>query len=77
LGFEFPLIDRVGQISHIVWNIEYTESSSEYSAYDIELLGLDITKRVENEKLITKMAYHDFLTDLPNRVMLYERYGNQ
>ncbi len=73
LGFEFPLIDRVGQISHIVWNIEYTESSSEYSAYDIELLGLDITKRVENEKLITKMAYHDFLTDLPNRVMLYEK----
>lgn len=48
-GFEFSLIDRVGRISHIVWNVEYSEETSDNNAYNIELLGLDITKRVEAE----------------------------
>lgn len=37
-----------------------------------EILGNAIT-RVESEKLISHMAYHDALTRLPNRNLLYDR----
>lgn len=36
----------------------------------------DITTLKEHEKAISHMAYHDFLTDLPNRVLFLERLKN-
>jgi len=36
----------------------------------------DITKIKENEKAISHMAYYDFLTDLPNRVLFLGRLKN-
>lgn len=39
------------------------------------LLGshLDITRRKEKDELIQRLAYHDALTDLPNRTLMLER----
>ncbi|MFY9329407.1 MAG: EAL domain-containing protein [Georgfuchsia sp.] len=36
-------------------------------------IGTDITKQKEFEERITRLAYHDSLTDLPNRVLLRDR----
>jgi len=34
----------------------------------------DITERKRAEKIIRHLAYHDVLTDLPNRALLYDRF---
>lgn len=36
-------------------------------------IAQDITKRKQDERMINYMAYHDALTELPNRRMFYER----
>ena len=33
----------------------------------------DITERKQAEEKIKKMAYHDYLTGLPNRALFYDR----
>jgi len=38
--------------------------------------GKDITNRMQAEERLHHLAYHDILTDLPNRVLLVERISN-
>jgi len=38
--------------------------------------GKDITERMQTEERLHHLAYHDILTDLPNRVLLVERISN-
>ncbi len=38
--------------------------------------GKDITDRMQTEERLHHLAYHDILTDLPNRVLLVERISN-
>ena len=38
--------------------------------------GKDITERMQTEERLHHLAYHDVLTDLPNRVLLVERISN-
>jgi len=38
--------------------------------------GKDITERMQAEERLHHLAYHDILTDLPNRVLLVERISN-
>ncbi len=38
--------------------------------------GKDITERMQSEERLHHLAYHDILTDLPNRVFLVERINN-
>lgn len=38
--------------------------------------GKDITERMQSEERLHHLAYHDILTDLPNRVLLVERINN-
>lgn len=67
---------------------EYRAISKDKSVITFELYGskidyngrdaiigtvIDITERKNNEKMIKHMAYHDQLTDLPNRYLLREK----
>ncbi len=36
----------------------------------------DVTDRIKSEEAINRLAYHDVLTGLPNRAMLYERLNH-
>lgn len=45
----------------------------EHDVEGVYCIAQDITKRKQDERMINYMAYHDALTDLPNRRMFYER----
>ncbi len=53
-GLEFSLKDKDGNFKHIFWNINFNENSPQSSAYKIELIGLDITTRVDAESDLLK-----------------------
>ena len=38
-------------------------------------MARDITERKRAEELISYQAYHDILTDLPNRILFKDRLG--
>lgn len=56
----------------IGWVLRCTCSDSGH-AEAIVGMGRDITDRKEAEQTITKLAYHDPITGLPNRSLLYDR----
>jgi PAS domain S-box-containing protein len=79
-GFEFSLKDREGNIKTVIWNIEFNENFYKGNCNTIELIGIDITKRVDAEnkllesyEVIKTLAYYDSLTGLSNRYILYEK----
>lgn len=45
----------------------------DYQVIEVVGTAFDITERKKNEQLINHMAYHDALTDLPNRILFHER----
>ncbi|MFP7299276.1 EAL domain-containing protein [Neobacillus niacini] len=57
-----------------VLTVELFGSKINYNGRDA-IIGtlIDITERKNNEKMIKHMAYHDQLTDLPNRYLLREK----
>ena len=75
--------DEVGSVTY-----EYRAIRKDKSVITLELFGskivyngsdaiigtvIDITERKNTEKMIKHMAYHDQLTDLPNRYLLREK----
>ncbi len=79
-GLEFSLKDKDGGIKTALWNIDFSGNLYRGNCDTVELIGIDITKRVEAEnkllesyEVIKNLAYYDSLTGLPNRYILYER----
>ena len=79
-----------GKVSSFTYSLE-RESGRGVSYYNVTISPLfdlkrtiigaigtnhDITTMRENEKMIRHMAYYDFITDLPNRVLFLDRLKN-
>lgn len=60
-GFEMPLMNKDGVPCHILWNVSVIKDKED-DGIQIEILGIDMTDRVEYEKKI--LATHDELTAL-------------
>ncbi|MCX8111257.1 MAG: diguanylate cyclase [Syntrophorhabdaceae bacterium] len=70
--FSFRAKRKDNQIIHL----EVFGSSMTYQGRP-SIIGtlIDITERVRAEETIKHMAYHDILTGLPNRVLLFDRFN--
>ncbi|MFA5290216.1 MAG: sensor domain-containing diguanylate cyclase, partial [Candidatus Izemoplasmatales bacterium] len=70
LNHETALIKRNGEIANVIWNsglllmLNY-DNLEEYISF-----GVDVTEKRKITDQIRKLAYHDSLTDLPNRSSL-------
>lgn len=72
---EFPIINSLGTNSYILWSIK--NNTDMFALKDcIEIIGVDITDRKENELKIIELAYFDTLTGLPNRTHSAELVNN-
>jgi len=70
---EFRIVDKDGRII-------YVRTSSRPIYKDGEIVGItalmtDITERKQLEQKLEEMVTHDFLTGLPNRVLLTDRFS--
>ena len=70
--WEFRIVDKDGRII-------FVRTSSRPLYEDGEIVGIttlmtDITERKQLEQKLEEMATHDFLTGLPNRVLLLDRF---
>ena len=71
--WEFRILDKDGRV---IW--VRTSSRPQYQDGDtvgITALMTDITERKQMEQKLEEMATHDFLTGLPNRVLLLDRFN--
>jgi diguanylate cyclase (GGDEF)-like protein/PAS domain S-box-containing protein len=71
--WEFRILDKDGRV---IW----VRTSSRPQYQDGETVGItalmtDITERKRMEQKLEEMATHDFLTGLPNRVLLLDRFN--
>jgi len=71
--WEFRILDKDGRVI-------YVRTSSRPVYEEGEIVGItalitDITERKELEQKLVKMAMHDFLTGLPNRILLIDRFN--
>lgn len=73
-GLTLDLTDG-GMTKHLEVNIGMIQSSEPGSDRRALVVIDDITRRVEDELTIFKMAYYDALTGLPNRLLLMDRLG--
>lgn len=58
--------NRGGQYRHLEWSLASGHET-------LFVAALDVTDRVAEESRLQKMAYHDRLTGLPNRVLFFDR----
>jgi diguanylate cyclase (GGDEF)-like protein/PAS domain S-box-containing protein len=70
--WEFRLLDKDGRVI-------FVRTSRQLLYKDGKVIGItavmsDITQRKQMEQKLEEMATHDFLTGLPNRVLLTDRY---
>jgi diguanylate cyclase (GGDEF)-like protein/PAS domain S-box-containing protein len=73
-GIEWELTRRDGSIR----NIEETVSLiRDAKGEPVGFRGLvrDVTERKNHETIIKQLAYHDFLTGLPNRLLFFDRFN--
>ena len=68
--FEIELRMKSGRIQTMVWSAEKIELKGQH--YLINAIK-DVTVRKEMEQEIKRIAYHDTLTGLPNRMLLMDR----
>jgi diguanylate cyclase (GGDEF)-like protein/PAS domain S-box-containing protein len=71
--WEFRIVDKDGRVI-------FVRTSSRPLYKDSEIVGItalmtDITERKKLEQKLEEMATHDFLTGLPNRVLLHDRFN--
>jgi diguanylate cyclase (GGDEF)-like protein/PAS domain S-box-containing protein len=71
--WEFRILDKDGRV---IW----VRTSSRPTYQDGETVGItalmtDITERKQMEHKLEEMATHDFLTGLPNRILLLDRFN--
>ena len=69
-NFEVELRMKSGEIKTMLWSAENIELKGQ--RYLVNAIK-DITARKEMEEEIQRMAYHDPLTGLPNRMLLFDR----
>lgn len=48
-----------------------------YAGQECLAVGIDITERKQYEEIISHQAFHDNLTDLPNRILLKDRFEQE
>ena len=69
LNYETELVTKSGAHLSILWNsgavAMQNSGETEYVSF-----GIDITEKKEVSRKLEYLAYHDYLTDLPNRVAL-------
>ena len=68
--FETRHRHRNGQLINIEVSVSFVTETRHFICF-----LLDITERKKNEDIIHSLAYHDTLTQLPNRRMLKDRLG--
>lgn len=64
---EYRILDRKGNTKWISDNIIPKMDVPNHGPYQIDRIFNDITKRKEKEEKLLFLAYHDLLTELPNR----------
>lgn len=69
LNFEGAIITKEGKRVDILWSSKILLSQSDDGGNIYVSIGTDIEERKKYEMKIKNMAYHDFLTGLPNRFM--------
>jgi len=72
-----PLIEeKVIRLDGMVIDVEVTALPTLYQGKPaIQIVARDIRERKLAERRLERMAYHDTLTELPNRVLLFDRLG--
>ena len=68
LDFENRCAHRNGAVVPMTWSVSWSESERRMFC-----VARDITERKRNEAQILHQAYHDILTDLPNRILFRDR----
>ncbi len=69
--FENRYLRKDGQVVHVMWSARWSESDQLRIA-----VARDITERKQLEHRLQYAALYDQLTDLPNRVLFYDRLQN-
>ena len=73
---ERVLVTKGNRRMHVVVNATQVWDGRSYPQYAFAFIH-DITERKKAEEYINRMAYHDPLTDLPNRKLFYEKLGQE
>ncbi len=71
--WEFRILDKDGRVIYVRTSSRPLYEEGKIAG--ITALMTDITERKQMEQKLAEMATHDFLTGLPNRILLQDRFG--
>ena len=73
-GFSHRMVRKDGSIRFVEAAISLVKNKRG-EAVGFRCVSRDVTERKQMEQLLADMATHDFLTELPNRVLLIDRFA--
>ena len=72
-GFSHRMVRKDGSIRFVEAAVSLVKNK-QGEAVGFRCVSRDVTERKQMEQLLADMATHDFLTELPNRVLLIDRF---
>jgi diguanylate cyclase (GGDEF)-like protein/PAS domain S-box-containing protein len=73
-GFAHRIVRKDGSMRFVEAAISLVKNKQD-EAVGFRCVSRDVTERKQMEQLLADMATHDFLTELPNRVLLIDRFA--